>query len=69
MKTLGEIFLKPLGEPLSAEDNSNQSLPGGQVTRATGAAQGGQPLSSYVNIQLYFPQGKVALFYVILIFS
>lgn len=23
MKTLGEIFLKPLGEPLSAEDDSN----------------------------------------------
>lgn len=50
MKTLGEIFLKPLGESLSAEDNTNQSLPGGQVTRATGAAQAGQPLRFHANI-------------------
>lgn len=69
MKTLGEIFLKPLGESLSAEEDSHQSLPGGQVTRATGAAQAGQQLCFYVNIQLHFPQGKVALYYVILISS
>lgn len=65
MKTLGEIFLKPLRDSLSAEDDSHQSLPRGQVTRATGAAQAGQQLCFfYVNIQLYFPHGKVALCYV-----
>lgn len=65
VKTRAGIFLKPLGKSLSALDYSIRSLTGGQVTRATQGAQAGHPLCFYMNIQLYFSQGKVTPYYII----
>lgn len=61
MKTLGEIFLKHLGEPLSAEDDSNQSLSGGQGHESHWGCSGWPATEFLCEYPAVFPSGKSSL--------